>query len=85
MKTIGPSFSGEIQDAGLMGLPFSWGSDGDIQYGESITDNQRVAIEAVYDAHDSNKQIKQTPVPTLVEQILASPSDLAALKKALGL
>jgi len=26
-----------------------------------------------------------TPVPTLVEKILASPSDLAALKKALGL
>jgi hypothetical protein len=26
-----------------------------------------------------------TPVPTLVEQILASPADLAALKQALGL
>ena len=26
-----------------------------------------------------------TPTPTLVEQILASPNDLAALKKALGL
>jgi len=25
------------------------------------------------------------PVPTLIEQILASPADLAALKKALGL
>jgi len=26
-----------------------------------------------------------TPAPTLVEQILASPADLAALKQALGL
>ena len=26
-----------------------------------------------------------TPAPTLVEQILTSPNDLAALKKALGL
>jgi len=27
----------------------------------------------------------ETPTPTLVEQILASPNDLAALKQALGL
>jgi hypothetical protein len=27
----------------------------------------------------------ETPTPTIVEQILASPADLAALKKALGL
>lgn len=29
--------------------------------------------------------LEPTPVPTLVEQILASPKDLAALKQALGL
>jgi len=29
--------------------------------------------------------LEPTPAPTLVEQILASPADLAALKQALGL
>jgi hypothetical protein len=34
---------------------------------------------------DSDPEPTPAPAPTLVEQILASPADLAALKKALGL
>ena len=33
----------------------------------------------------ADPELKPTPVLTLVEQILSSPNDLAALKKALGI
>lgn len=35
-----------LKDAGLIGLPFSWGSDGQISYGEGLTDTQKSAIAA---------------------------------------
>ena len=40
---------------------------------------------AFVDTTPSAEPIVMPPAPTLVEQILASPADLAALKKALGL
>lgn len=40
---------------------------------------------AFVDTTPPAKPIVMPPTPTLVEQILASPTDLAALKKALGL
>jgi len=33
----------------------------------------------------ANLVLEPTPAPSMVEQILASPTDLAALKQALGL
>ncbi len=53
-KTIGPSFSLELQAAGLLGLPFSWGSDGTFAFGESVTPQQISGVMAVYAAHDPN-------------------------------
>ncbi len=52
MKAIGPTFDKEIRAAGLGGLPFSWGTDGDIQYGPAMTQAQKDAVQAVYAAHD---------------------------------
>lgn len=52
MKAIGPTFGQELRTAGLGGLPFSWGTDGDIQYGPAMTQAQRDAVQAVYAAHD---------------------------------
>jgi hypothetical protein len=52
MKKIGLTFSKELEAAGLLGLPFSWGEDGNITFSEEITSNQRAAIISVYEAHN---------------------------------
>lgn len=70
MKAIGPSFFSEIQLAGLSGLPFSWSSDGTILYAEDMTEAQRAAVQAVYDAHDPNAPAPQ-PVPQAVTKYQA--------------
>lgn len=54
-KAIGPDFINELIAANLAGLPFAWGGDGSIEYGEAITSDQRMAIEGVYAAHDPTK------------------------------
>lgn len=67
MKTIGPSFFSEIQLAGLSGLPFSWSSDGTILYAEDMTEAQRAAVQAVYNAHDPNAE-PPPEFPTVVSR-----------------
>lgn len=52
MKAIGETFGAEIESAGLAGLPFSWGSDGRIEFGAGMRGEQIAAVEAVYQAHD---------------------------------
>lgn len=52
MKKIGSTFATELKAAGLFGLPFAWGDDGQINFGEEITKAQKAKIIAVYDAHD---------------------------------
>jgi len=52
MKAIGPSFEIELKAAGLLGLPFSWGGDGSIQFSPDMTQSQKDAVLAVYDSHD---------------------------------
>lgn len=54
-KAIGPNFVNELVAAGLSGLPFSWGTDGVIEYGPLMTQNQKDAVGAVYAAHDPGK------------------------------
>lgn len=56
MKPIGPTFATELQAARLLGLPFSWGSDGMIQFDEKMTPEQIAAVEVVYEAHDPTKE-----------------------------
>lgn len=51
MKKLGKTFAAELSAAGLLGLPFSWGEDGALSFGETLTEAQRSAIQAVYDAH----------------------------------
>jgi len=52
MKAIGPTFSVELDAARLLGLPFAWGDDGDINFGPAMTPEQIDAVNAVYAAHD---------------------------------
>lgn len=51
MKKIGSSVAPELAVAGLDGLPFSWGPDGAITFGDEMTPQQRAAVQAVFDAH----------------------------------
>lgn len=51
-KAIGPSFPDELKVAGLLGLPFAWGTDGVIQFDSRMTQPQMNAVLAVYAAHD---------------------------------
>ena len=54
-KTIGPSFVDELSMAGLLGLPFAWSADGDINFGSDLSREQRAAVEKVYLEHDPKK------------------------------
>lgn len=53
---IGPSFFDELAEAGLNGLPFSWGSDGSICGRENLTAEQNNALDAVLAAHNPTRK-----------------------------
>lgn len=55
MAVIGPTFADELRVAGLAGLPFSWGSDGVLEFDRSVTLADRQAILAVLAAHDPQR------------------------------
>jgi hypothetical protein len=50
-KPVGSNFSSELKAAGLLGLPFSWGEDGQLTFGEDMSEQQITAVEAVLAAH----------------------------------
>ena len=52
---LGILFTGEVEAAGLMGL-FSWGEDGAIYWANEPTDEQKATLQAILDAHDSDKE-----------------------------
>jgi len=53
-KAIGPHFDLELKAAGLHGLPFAWGEDGEINFGPEMPDDKKAAVLALYDAHNPN-------------------------------
>lgn len=55
LDKIGPSFGDEVIAAGLGGLPFSWGDDGDIQGIENLTPAQLKKLTKVVDEHDPER------------------------------
>lgn len=60
MKKIGSSIAAELATAGLDGLPFSWGPDGTITFGDDMTSPQRAAVQAVFDAHVAPSDLDDT-------------------------
>lgn len=52
MKKISESFVEELKANNLIGLPFSWGSDGTFEFSETITQEQKQNILSVYAAHN---------------------------------
>lgn len=59
-KAIGLTFADELVEAGLGGLPISWGPAGDF-LADALTTGQRVTLAAVYAAHDPER----VPLATL--------------------
>lgn len=64
MKNIGTSFFKELKLAGLLGLPFSWGADGEIYFSEGMTEEQIAAVNAVYAAHDPLANVPTAKIMT---------------------
>lgn len=52
MKPLGPSFGDAVIAAGLGGLPFSWGDDGEIFGLINLSVQQRATLDAVIEAYD---------------------------------
>ena len=75
-KAIGPSFPDELKVAGLLGLPFAWGSDGEIHFDLRMTQAQRDAVQAVYAAHDPTKPAAppSSPLTQALDVLLALPA-----------
>lgn len=79
MKPIGQHFAKELETAGLLGLPFSWGDDGSFTFSEAMAPAQIDAVMAVYAAHDPDAVLAD-PVPEVVSMRQAR---LALLKSGL--
>lgn len=80
-KSIGPTFSQELAAAGLSGLPFAWGEDGEITFADEMTDDQKTAVMAVYERHDPNlSAAEKTPLDKLKEFLAVNPDVAAFLK-----
>jgi hypothetical protein len=77
MKTIGPTFSAELEAAGLLGLPFAWGGDGALLT-DQLTDEQRAAVQAVYDAHDPHGMDKPGAIAVINAAFNAAAGALTA-------
>jgi hypothetical protein len=56
-KNLGPTFGQETVDAGLGGLPFSWGATSDDIYGrENLDTEQNTTLDEVIEAHNPTEQ-----------------------------
>ena len=49
---IGPSFSAELDTAGIADRRFTWGADGKLEFHPEVSDEDRKKVEAVLAAHD---------------------------------
>lgn len=66
MKPIGPSFTQELGLASLLGLPFSWTPEGEILFGEEMSQDDKNRVMALIEAHDS-----EVPEPLPVPQVVS--------------
>lgn len=60
MRKLGPTFGDEVIAAGIGGLPFAWGDDGEFCGRENLTDEQNIVLDTVIAAHDPSKE-RQLP------------------------
>lgn len=62
------SIEKRLQAAGLLGLPFSWGGDGAVQFGANISPANKAAVQAVFDGYTPAQQ-RQDLNFTLTESV----------------
>ena len=55
MKKIGPTFSHELKEAGLLGAAFAWGEDGTFTFDPSMNDEDIAKVMGLYEAHDPDR------------------------------
>lgn len=72
MLKIGPSFPSELQAAGLLGLPFSWGADGVFTFDLRMTSAQIAAVQAVHAAHDPTKPAPLSPLAVALDTAIST-------------
>lgn len=87
---IGPTFSQELSQAGLAGLPFVWDSE-NIEFDQSMTQQQIDSVNAVLSAHDPTKQLQVPALSAPIDQLkadfqalLSDPASVAKLKEVLA-
>lgn len=66
----GKTFPLELKAAGLVDLPFSWTPDGSFIFDDSLSAEQRAAIEAVAAAHSPEAT---TPLMEIADKEAANP------------
>lgn len=87
IKSIGPTFPAEVEASSVVGLPFSWDSNGVYWTDGALTSDQVTSLEAVVTAHDSTNQ-PEIPQPfdtTLGWSLGIQPGDQLALDKMAGI
>ena len=57
-----------LKAAGLLGLPFAWGADGAVEFGEAMTPPQIAAVEAVFAAHAAAPDSPNVPQSVTMRQ-----------------
>lgn len=82
MILLSPNFGNEVIAAGLGGLPFAWGNDGDDIDMSLLTSDQASILRDVIEAHDPKKQSTQTSI--LSQDLMAqfTTDDLIKIKAA---
>lgn len=72
---LGKHFARELHEAGMDGLPFSWGEDGALNFGPEITAEQRDDILALAARHDPEnnplayRQLRAAEYPPVGDQL----------------
>ena len=83
-KPIGPTFVAELAAAGLLGLNFSWSSDGTFTFDPSMTQQQIAAVQAVYAAHDPMRLLAPDNYKPMIryraDKLEAAGDSIGALK-----
>jgi len=72
MVTLGSNFQTELTAAGLVGLPFSWGSDGTITFSSAMTQSQQNAVLSVVAAHTALADAKADQIAAITQSCAAT-------------
>lgn len=80
---FGPRFGEELEDAGLPGLPFVWGDDGQMTGRENLTAEQNARLDAVIAAHDPTKPLRRPVAKAVIVDRLHAAGKLDAARVAL--